>query len=72
MDINSGYQFQYLDLTFTDQPKLVVHSGVNPALYSNCYHQLIHCKLNDNIEYLLLINVICGTTVNQANIENIL
>ena len=43
-----------IDLIFTDQPNLIVDSGVSPSLHSNCYHQITHCKLNLSIEYLPL------------------
>ena len=40
-----------IDLIFTDQPNLIVDSGVHPSLHSNCHHQITYCKLNLNIEY---------------------
>ena len=40
-----------IDLIFTDQPNLMVDSGVHPSLYSNCHHQITYCKLNLSIEY---------------------
>ena len=40
-----------IDLIFTDQPNLIVDSGVHSLLHSNCYHQITYCKLNLNIEY---------------------
>ena len=40
-----------IDLIFTDQPNLIVDSGVHSSLRSNCHHQIKHCKLNFNIEY---------------------
>ena len=39
-----------IDLIFTDQPNLVVDSGVHPSLHPNC-HQIIFCKFNLMIEY---------------------
>ena len=27
-----------VDVIFTDQPKLVVNSGVHPFLHTNCHH----------------------------------
>ena len=39
------------DLIFTDQPSLVVDSGVHPSLHPNCHHQIIFCKFNLMIEY---------------------
>ena len=29
-----------IDLIFTDQPNLVVDSGVRPSLHTNCHHQI--------------------------------
>ena len=40
-----------IDLIFTDQPSLVVDSGVHPTLHENCHHQITYCKLNLNIVY---------------------
>ena len=40
-----------IDLTFTDQPNLVVDSGVHPSLHPNCHHQTMFCKFNLMIEY---------------------
>ena len=40
-----------IDLIFTDQPNLVVDSGVHPSLYPNCHHQIIFCKFNLMIKY---------------------
>ena len=37
-----------IDLIFTDQPSLVVDSGVHPTLHENCHHQT-YCKLNYKI-----------------------
>ena len=33
-----------VDLIFTDQPNLVVNSGVHPSLHKNCHHQITFCK----------------------------
>ena len=35
-----------IDLIFTDQPNLVIDSGVHSSLHAKCHHQIIHCKLN--------------------------
>ena len=35
-----------IDLIFTSQPNLVLHSGVHPSLHSNCHHQIIFAKFN--------------------------
>ena len=40
-----------IDLIFTDQPNLVVDSGVHPSLHTNCHHQITFCKFNLIIEY---------------------
>ena len=40
-----------IDLIFTDQPSLVVDSGVHPTLHENCHHQITYCKLNFKIEH---------------------
>ena len=40
-----------LDLIFTDQPRLVVDSGIHPTLHENCRHQITYCKLNLRILY---------------------
>ena len=40
-----------IDLIFTDQPNLVVNSGVHPSLHKNCHHQITFYKLNLKIEY---------------------
>ena len=40
-----------IDLILTDQPNLIVDSGVHPSLHSDCYHQITHCRLSLNIEY---------------------
>ena len=44
-----------IDLIFTDQPNLVVNSGVHPSLHKNCYHQITFWKLNLKIEYERLV-----------------
>ena len=44
-------QLSCIDLIFTDQPSLVVDSGVHSTLHENCRHQITYCKLNLKIEY---------------------
>ena len=39
------------DMIFTDQPCLVVNSGMHPSPHANCHHQITYCKLNLMIEY---------------------
>ena len=43
--------FTCIDLIFTDQPNLVVGTGVHPSLHTNCHHQITFCKFNLIIEY---------------------
>ena len=40
-----------IDLIFSDQPNLVVDSGVDPSLHVKRHHQIIHCKFNLMIVY---------------------
>ena len=37
-----------VDLIFTDQPNLIVDSGLHPLLHSNCHHLITYYKLNLN------------------------
>ena len=43
--------FLCIDLIFTNQPNLVVDSGTHPSLYTNSHHQIIHCKIDLQVEY---------------------
>ena len=40
-----------IDLIFTDQPNLIVDSGVHPSLNPNCHHQITYFKFNLFIEH---------------------
>ena len=40
-----------IDLIFTDQPNIVMDSGVDSSLHPKCHHQIIYLKLNLKIEY---------------------
>ena len=40
-----------IDFIFTNQPKIVMDSGVDSSLRSKCHHQIIYSKLNLKIEY---------------------
>ena len=40
-----------IDLIFSNQPNLIMDSGVHPTLHSKCHHQIIYAKLNLKIEY---------------------
>ena len=35
-----------IDLIFTDQPNLIVDTGVHPSLHDQCHHQIIYGKLS--------------------------
>ena len=35
-----------IDLIFTDQPNLVIETGVHPSLHEQCHHQIVHRKLS--------------------------
>ena len=35
-----------IDLVLTDQPNIVLNSGVRSSLDVKCHHQLVHCKIN--------------------------
>ena len=35
-----------IDLMFTEQPNLVIESGVHPSLHEHCHHQIIYGKLS--------------------------
>ena len=74
-----------IDLIFTDQPNLVIDSGVHPSLHTNCHHQITFSKFNLIIEYpppyqrlvwdyLCQVNrstILCNKDVhNQVNILN--
>ena len=37
-----------IDLIFINQPNLVIDSGVHGSLHSNCYYEIVYCKLNLN------------------------
>ena len=59
-----------IDLIFTDQPTLVVNCGTHASLSSKCHHQIIHCKLNLNIEYPAPYEQLVWDYI-KANIESI-
>ena len=62
--------FVCIDLIFTDQRNLIVHSDFHPSLHSNCHRQITYCKLNLNIEYTPPYGpLIWG--YNRANVEGI-
>ena len=41
-----------IDLSFINQPNLVVNGGTQPSPHPNCYHQIIHGKINLQFEYV--------------------
>ena len=40
-----------IDLIFSNQPNLIMDSGVHATLHSKCHHQIIYAKLDLKIEY---------------------
>ena len=40
-----------IDLVFTNQPHLVIESGVHSSLSSTCHHKIVLAKLNLKVEY---------------------
>ena len=40
-----------IDLIFTDQPNLILDSGIHSSLHPICHHQIIYSKINLSIEY---------------------
>ena len=40
-----------IDIIFTDQPNLVINSGIKPSLHENCHHQITYAKFNLQIIY---------------------
>ena len=41
----------YIGCIFSNQPNLIMDSGVHPTLHSKCHHQIIYSKLNLKIKY---------------------
>ena len=39
-----------IDLIFSNQPNLIMDSGLHRTLHSNCHHQIIYSKRNLKIE----------------------
>ena len=60
----------WIDLIFTDQPNLIVDSGVHPSSHSNCHHQITYFKLNISIEYPPPYEHLVWD-YNRANVEGI-
>ena len=40
-----------IDLLFTNQPNLIIESGVHPTLHKKCHHQIIHARLSLKIDF---------------------
>ena len=38
-----------IDLIFTDQPNLIIKSGVHPSLHNQCHHHIAYGKLSVSI-----------------------
>ena len=35
-----------IDLSFADQPNLLVNTGIHASLHENCLHQMVHFSFN--------------------------
>ena len=40
-----------IDLIFTNQPNLIINSGVHSSLHQNCHHQIVYAEVNFKIIY---------------------
>ena len=45
------YSYTCIDLLFTNQPNIIIESGVFPSLHNNCHHQIVYAKINFEIFY---------------------
>ena len=45
------YSLSCIDLLFTNQPNMVLNSGVHPSLYEKCHHQIVFAKINLKIDF---------------------
>ena len=52
-----------INLLFTDEPNLIIESGVHPSLHDQCHHQNIYGKLSVSNIVLPLIPVEFDTTI---------
>ena len=59
-----------IDLILTDQPNLMVDSGVHPSLHSHCHHHITYCKLNLSTDYPPPYERLVWD-YNRANVEGI-
>ena len=41
----------FIDLILTNQPNMVMNSGVFPPIHQNCHHKIVFAKVNLNIFY---------------------
>ena len=46
----------FIDLIFTFQSNLIIHSGLHPSLHPNFYHEVVFAKFNPTIFYLRFTN----------------
>ena len=56
-----------IDLTFTDQPNIVLDSGIRPSLDNFCHHQITYCTTNYRMppspSYEGIFGIIIGLTM---------
>ena len=60
-----------IDLFFTNQPQLVMESGIHSSVCSMCHHQIFFAKLNMKVEYPPLYELIFWdcSTADKASIN---
>ena len=60
-----------IDLTFTNQPNLIMDSGVHPSLRSECHHQVIRKLIILQMQYPYICEV-WDYLIGEKNTELIL
>ena len=45
------YSSSCIDLLFTNEPNMVLNSGVHPSLYEKCHHQIVFAEVSLKIEF---------------------
>ena len=52
-----------IDLIFTSQADLLMESGMDPSMHSNCHHQIIYLKFDLHIFFFLTVKKLFQTLV---------
>ena len=58
-----------IDLISTDQPNLVINSGIKSSLHENCHHQITYSKFNLQTIYLHLVKDLLGLQKRQCKLN---